>query len=105
MKSPDDAWQDWLAHRRDGPPPVLADRVLAALPAAEKITAVGQPLPRVRSGIAPRMASCVLWCAAAMVCAARVYSVVSLVVSPVVMQSDEAKSQEPADEQLVVSRT
>uniref|UniRef100_A0A7C2NVS2 Uncharacterized protein n=1 Tax=Schlesneria paludicola TaxID=360056 RepID=A0A7C2NVS2_9PLAN len=101
----DEAWQDWLARRRDGPRTGMADRIMSAWQKEGTDAAVAQPAPSSRRGVFGRLIPYVLWCAAALVCVVRVYSVVSLLVSPVVMQSEEAEPQELANEQLVVSRT
>jgi ferric-dicitrate binding protein FerR (iron transport regulator) len=77
----DDAWEGWLNRRREHAPPAgLTDRIIAnveqscaaSLPAAH---AVPQPIP-----LSHRMAPYLLWSAAVIVCAARVYGTVGLLV-------------------------
>jgi len=92
----DDRLSAWLAHRRGpSPPDDLTDRIMTALPAVS-----------IRASTPPRRGRrwlpSVLWTAAAVVCAARIYSVVS-VVAPVAMEVDEPEHRKVADDDSAVS--
>ena len=93
----DDPMQAWLAQRRgQSPPNDLTDRIMAGLQTVE----IAKPArPRGWRQLVPY----VLWSAAAVVCAARIYSVVSVVVAPVAMDADETELRKAADEQQPVS--
>jgi hypothetical protein len=96
--NPDDRMHAWLAHRRDQfPPDDLTDRIMAGL----QTTAIAPPA-RPQRGLR-RLAPYVLGTAAAVACAARIYSVLSVVVAPVAMDADETELRKAADEQHRVS--
>ncbi|MDZ4684230.1 MAG: hypothetical protein SH850_04020 [Planctomycetaceae bacterium] len=103
MKS-DDVYRDWLARGRSAPPPDgLTDRIMTALPVSPNDQPVALPTVSIRSWLGRRVIPYVLWCAAAVVCAVRVYSVMNVIIAPVATNSDEAELEGSAHERDIAS--
>jgi len=90
MKS-DDAWQGWLAHNRERPPPEgLSDRVLARVQAV--------PVQRASPSWRERWSAIALWTAATIVCAVRIYCTVGVLVPAFAFASPPVPSSPSAGE-------
>ncbi|HUQ69506.1 MAG TPA: hypothetical protein VM165_08290 [Planctomycetaceae bacterium] len=101
---PDDVYRDWLARGRSNPPPDgLTDRIMAVLPPSPNDQPVARPTVSIRSWLGRRVIPYVLWCAAAVVCAVRVYSVMNVIIAPVATNSDETELKGTADERHIAS--
>jgi|GEM_PF-6476734 len=83
----DDPWNAWLEHCREtGAQQPLTDRIMADI-ALEP--AIARAVPLRRSLWLP----IVVWSAAAIVCAVRIYSVISVVAAPVALQEEHHEPQ------------
>jgi hypothetical protein len=77
----DEAWEAWRTRRRDHPPPAgLTDHILARVEQAHSQQPRATRVASSSGTLAQRIAPFLLWSAAAVVCAARVYSTVGLLV-------------------------
>jgi hypothetical protein len=91
----DETWKAWKARLRNHPPPAgLSDRILARVTERDSqtqpVTAIASPSTTLARSVAPIL----LWSAAAIVCAARVYSTVGLLVPGSAFAADrEAQEQ------------
>lgn len=100
----EDPLKAWLAHRRETKPPErLIDRIMQGVTASSEhsMPVRSPPSQRGRRRLMPYL----LATAAVMVCGLRIYSVLDLVLAPVVMDADELELRSLADEQRVACRT
>lgn len=88
------AWDAWKAHQREHPAPSgLTDRILKRVEQARSQQEAA-PVAAPSTTFAQRIAAFLLWTAAAVVCAARIYSTVGLLVPGFAFAADPVEQEQ-----------